>query len=138
MKTDIEIAQEATLKPIEDIANKLGLTTDEWEAYGHTKAKITDKLIETKQDEADEKIVLVTAIRTTPAGEEKSTIYMRLGQAMNRIKKKRVIALRDTSLGCVMGIKGGAAGDGYSQVLPMEHINLHFTGDLHAITTANN
>ena len=138
MKTDIEIAQEATLKPIEDIANQLGLTSDEWEAYGHTKAKITDKLIETKQDEADGKIVLVTAISPTPAGEGKSTVSVGLGQAMNRINKKTVIALREPSLGPVMGIKGGAAGGGYSQVLPMEDINLHFTGDLHAITTANN
>ena len=138
MKTDIEIAQEATLKPIEDIATQLGLTKDEWEAYGHTKAKITDKLIETKKDEADGKIVLVTAISPTPAGEGKSTVSVGLGQAMNRIDKKTVIALREPSLGPVMGIKGGAAGGGYSQVLPMEDINLHFTGDLHAITTANN
>ncbi|HIS29733.1 MAG TPA: formate--tetrahydrofolate ligase [Candidatus Avamphibacillus intestinigallinarum] len=138
MKTDIEIAQEATLKPIEDIATQLGLTKDEWEAYGHTKAKITDKLIETKKDEADGKIVLVTAISPTPAGEGKSTVSVGLGQAMNRIDRKTVIALREPSLGPVMGIKGGAAGGGYSQVLPMEDINLHFTGDLHAITTANN
>lgn len=138
MKTDIEIAQQATLKSIEDIASQLGLTKEEWEPYGHTKAKITDKLLKRKEKDPNGKIILVTAISPTPAGEGKSTVTVGLGQAMNRINKKTVIALREPSLGPVMGIKGGAAGGGYSQVLPMEDINLHFTGDLHAITTANN
>lgn len=138
MKTDIEIAQEATLEPIEAIAEKLGLTKDDWEPYGHTKAKISDKLLQKKANEPDGKIVLVTSINPTPAGEGKSTVTVGLGQAMHKIGKNAVIALREPSLGPVMGVKGGAAGGGYSQVLPMEDINLHFTGDLHAITSANN
>ncbi|WLV25934.1 formate--tetrahydrofolate ligase [Aciduricibacillus chroicocephali] len=138
MKTDIEIAQEAKLEPIEVIAEKLGLTKDDWEPYGHTKAKVSDKLLQKKANDPDGKIILVTAINPTPAGEGKSTVTVGLGQAMHKIGKNAVIALREPSLGPVMGIKGGAAGGGYSQVLPMEDINLHFTGDLHAITSANN
>lgn len=138
MKTDIQIAQEATLKPIRDIAEQLDLTENDWEPYGHTKAKLSDKLLDNLQDKKDGKVVLVTSINPTPAGEGKSTVTVGLGQAFNRIGKQSVIALREPSLGPVMGIKGGAAGGGYSQVLPMEDINLHFTGDLHAITSANN
>lgn len=138
MSTDIEIAQQAKLKPIEDIARNLGLAEEDWEPYGRTKAKLSDKLIEEKQDQPDGKIILVTSINPTPAGEGKSTVTVGLGQAMHKIGKNAVIALREPSLGPVMGIKGGAAGGGYSQVLPMEDINLHFTGDLHAITSANN
>ncbi|GGA61677.1 formate--tetrahydrofolate ligase [Ornithinibacillus halotolerans] len=138
MKTDIEIAQEATLKPIAHIAQSLNLTTDDWEPYGHTKAKLSDKLLTKYENKPDGKVILVTAISPTPAGEGKSTVTVGLGQALNKIGKKAIIALREPSLGPVMGIKGGAAGGGYSQVLPMEEINLHFTGDLHAITSANN
>ncbi|MDY0408276.1 formate--tetrahydrofolate ligase [Virgibacillus soli] len=138
MKTDIEIAQEASLKPIHEIAGSLGLSEEDWEPYGHTKAKLSDKLLSKLHHHKDGKIILVTSINPTPAGEGKSTVTVGLGQAMNKIGKKTVIALREPSLGPVMGIKGGAAGGGYSQVLPMEDINLHFTGDLHAITTANN
>lgn len=138
MKTDIQIAQEATLKPIKEIAEGLNLTENDWEPYGHTKAKLSDKLLDKLQDREDGKVVLVTSINPTPAGEGKSTVTVGLGQALNRIGKQTVIALREPSLGPVMGIKGGAAGGGYSQVLPMEDINLHFTGDLHAITSANN
>lgn len=138
MKTDIEIAQEATLKPIKEIAEMLTLSEDDWEPYGHTKAKLSDKLITKLENRPDGKIILVTSINPTPAGEGKSTVTVGLGQALNRIGKQTVIALREPSLGPVMGLKGGAAGGGYSQVLPMEDINLHFTGDIHAITTANN
>ncbi|WP_096270423.1 formate--tetrahydrofolate ligase [Paucisalibacillus globulus] len=138
MKTDIEIAQQATLKPIQEIAQELGLTNEDFEPYGHTKAKLSDKLLEKMADKPNGKVILVTAISPTPAGEGKSTVTVGLGQALNKIGKKAIIALREPSLGPVMGIKGGAAGGGYSQVLPMEDINLHFTGDLHAITSANN
>ena len=138
MKTDIEIAQIASLKPIREIAEQLDLGVDDWEPYGHTKAKLSDKLVEKLAHRPDGKIILVTSINPTPAGEGKSTVTVGLGQALNRIGKKAVIALREPSLGPVMGLKGGAAGGGYSQVLPMEDINLHFTGDIHAITTANN
>jgi formate--tetrahydrofolate ligase len=138
MKTDIEIAQEASLKPISEIAEELNLSLEDWEPYGHTKAKLSDKLLDKLSDKPNGKIILVTAINPTPAGEGKSTVTVGLGQALNKIGKKTVIALREPSLGPVMGIKGGAAGGGYSQVLPMEDINLHFTGDLHAITSANN
>ncbi|ASK63379.1 formate--tetrahydrofolate ligase [Virgibacillus phasianinus] len=138
MKTDIEIAQEATLKPINQIANNLHLNEDEWEPYGHTKAKLSDKLLKKLHDKPNGKVILVTSINPTPAGEGKSTVTVGLGQALNRLNKKAIIALREPSLGPVMGMKGGAAGGGYSQVLPMEDINLHFTGDLHAITSANN
>ncbi|GIO28412.1 formate--tetrahydrofolate ligase [Ornithinibacillus bavariensis] len=138
VKTDIEIAQEARLKPIKEIAEGLNLAEADWEPYGHTKAKLSDKLLEKLADNPNGKVILVTAISPTPAGEGKSTVTVGLGQALNKIGKKAVIALREPSLGPVMGIKGGAAGGGYSQVLPMEDINLHFTGDLHAITSANN
>src|SRR5699024_3614607 len=138
MKTDIDIAQEATLKPIQSIAENLGLNNDDWEPYGHTKAKLSHDPMETSKDANDAKVILVTSINPTPAGEGKSTVTVGLGQALNKIDKKAVIALREPSLGPVMGMKGGAAGGGYSQVLPMDDINLHFTGDLHAITSANN
>lgn len=138
MKSDIEIAQEATLKPIHKIADELNLSYEDYEPYGHTKAKLSDKLLAKLADKPNGKVILVTAISPTPAGEGKSTVTVGLGQALNKIGKKTIIALREPSLGPVMGIKGGAAGGGYSQVLPMEDINLHFTGDLHAITSANN
>ncbi|RYG73572.1 formate--tetrahydrofolate ligase [Lentibacillus lipolyticus] len=138
MKTDIEIAQEATLKPIGDITKDLGLTEADWEPYGHTKAKLSYDLLENLDSKPDGKVVLVTSINPTPAGEGKSTVTVGLGQALTRLGQKALIALREPSLGPVMGLKGGAAGGGYAQVLPMEDINLHFTGDLHAITTANN
>ncbi|WP_404452801.1 formate--tetrahydrofolate ligase [Virgibacillus necropolis] len=138
MKTDIEIAQEAELKPIGDIAKDLHLTEEDFEPYGHTKAKLSDNLLKKLHDKPDGKVVLVTSINPTPAGEGKSTVTVGLGQALNKLNKKAIIALREPSLGPVMGMKGGAAGGGYSQVLPMEDINLHFTGDLHAITSANN
>lgn len=138
LKTDIQIAQAATLKPIRDIAEQLELSENDWEPYGHTKAKLSDGLLKKLDEKENGKVVLVTSINPTPAGEGKSTVTVGLGQALNRIGKQTVIALREPSLGPVMGIKGGAAGGGYSQVLPMEDINLHFTGDLHAITSANN
>ncbi len=138
MKSDIEIALDAEMKPIEEIANMLALTKEDWEPYGHYKAKLSDHLLEKLSSRPDGKIILTTSINPTPAGEGKSTITVGLGQAMNRIHKNTIIALREPSLGPTMGIKGGAAGGGYSQVVPMEEINLHFTGDIHAITTANN
>lgn len=138
MKTDIEIAQKASLKPIRSIAADLDLKDSEWEPYGHTKAKLSNDLMENRNDTKDGKVILMTSINPTPAGEGKSTVTVGLGQALNKIGKKTVIALREPSLGPVMGMKGGAAGGGYSQVLPMDDINLHFTGDLHAITSANN
>ena len=138
LKTDIEIAQEAVLKPIRDIAMDLDLTEEDWEPYGHTKAKLSDKLLKKLDSRQNGKVILVTSINPTPAGEGKSTVTVGLGQALNKLNKRAIIALREPSLGPVMGMKGGAAGGGYSQVLPMEDINLHFTGDLHAITSANN
>lgn len=138
VKSDIEIAQEAVLTPIASIAEKLGLNESEWEPYGRYKAKVSAHLLEKLDAVADGKIILVTSINPTPAGEGKSTVTVGLGQALNRIGKKTVIALREPSLGPTMGLKGGAAGGGYSQVVPMEDINLHFTGDFHAITTAHN
>lgn len=138
MKTDIEIAQDADLKPIEEIASGLDLAREDWEPYGHTKAKLSDTLLTKLHDKPDGKVILVTSINPTPAGEGKSTVTVGLGQALRKTGKEAVIALREPSLGPVMGMKGGAAGGGYSQVLPMEDINLHFTGDLHAITSANN
>lgn len=138
MKTDIEIAQQTTLKPIQKIAENLHLNEEDWEPYGHSKAKLSDQLIDKLKDKPNGKVILVTSINPTPAGEGKSTVTVGLGQALNKIGKNSVIALREPSLGPVMGMKGGAAGGGYSQVLPMEDINLHFTGDLHAITSANN
>ena len=138
MKTDIEIAQEAKMEPIKDVAAKLSITEDELEFYGKYKAKLSDELWERIKDRPNGKLVLVTAINPTPAGEGKTTITVGLGQALNYIGKKAVIALREPSLGPCFGIKGGAAGGGYAQVVPMEDLNLHFTGDFHAITSANN
>ncbi|WP_226579197.1 formate--tetrahydrofolate ligase [Halobacillus litoralis] len=138
MKSDIEIALEAEMKPIKHIAEQLQLTEDDWEPYGHYKAKLSDQLLEKLSDRPSGKVILTTSINPTPAGEGKSTVTVGLGQALNQLNKKAVIALREPSLGPTMGIKGGAAGGGYSQVVPMEEINLHFTGDIHAITTANN
>jgi len=138
MLTDIEIAQQAEMKPIKEIATMLGIEEDELEYYGRYKAKISTKVWERVKNNKDGKLILVTAINPTPAGEGKTTTTVGLGQAMHRLGKKAVIALREPSLGPVMGIKGGAAGGGYSQVVPMEDINLHFTGDMHAITAANN
>ena len=138
MLTDIEIAQQTKLRPIAEIAEELGVRTEELEPYGRFKAKLNDDLFTRLQDQPDGKLILVTAINPTPAGEGKTTTTAGLGQAMAKIGKKAVIALREPSLGPVFGIKGGAAGGGYAQVLPMEDINLHFTGDMHAITSANN
>ncbi|MBE6542692.1 MAG: formate--tetrahydrofolate ligase [Ruminococcaceae bacterium] len=138
MLTDIQIAQQTKLKPITEIADKLGILPDELEPYGKVKAKITDDCEKRLQDKPDGKLILVTAINPTPAGEGKTTTTVGLGMAMEKIGKKSIIALREPSLGPVFGVKGGAAGGGYAQVLPMEDINLHFTGDFHAITTANN
>lgn len=138
MLSDIEIAQQAKLLPIKDVASKLGIAEDELEFYGKYKAKLSDELFERVSSNPDGKLILVTAINPTPAGEGKTTTSAGLGQAMAKIGKKAVVALREPSLGPVFGIKGGAAGGGYAQVLPMEDINLHFTGDMHAITAANN
>ncbi|WP_294954818.1 formate--tetrahydrofolate ligase [uncultured Eubacterium sp.] len=138
MLTDIEIAQSAKMKDINEIAASLGITADEIDPYGHYKAKISDSVLERLKDKPDGKLVLVTAVNPTPAGEGKTTVSIGLGEAMAKIGKKAVIALREPSLGPVFGVKGGAAGGGYSQVVPMEDINLHFTGDMHAITSANN
>lgn len=137
-KSDIEIAQNATMKPIYEIANMVGIDEKYLEPYGKYKAKLNEDLLKSLEEKKDGKLVLVTAINPTPAGEGKTTISVGLGQALNKINKKAVIALREPSLGPVFGIKGGAAGGGYSQVVPMEDINLHFTGDMHAITAANN
>ncbi|MCK1239771.1 formate--tetrahydrofolate ligase [Streptococcus uberis] len=138
MKSDIEIAQNIALKPITEIVEKVGIAFDDIELYGKYKAKLSfDKINEVKSNPVG-KLILVTAINPTPAGEGKSTMSIGLADALNKIGKKTMIALREPSLGPVMGIKGGAAGGGYAQVLPMEDINLHFTGDMHAITTANN
>ena len=136
--SDIEIAQQSKMKPVSEIAQKWGIEEDELELYGKYKAKINLSIFERLKDKPDGKLVLVTAITPTPAGEGKSTTTVGLGQALNKIGKKAVIALREPSLGPVFGVKGGAAGGGYAQVVPMEDINLHFTGDMHAITTANN
>ncbi len=138
MKTDIEIAQSVTLKPITEIVEKFGISFDDIELYGKYKAKLSFDKINAVKDNAPGKLILVTAINPTPAGEGKSTITIGLADALSKIGKKTMIALREPSLGPVMGIKGGAAGGGFAQVLPMEDINLHFTGDMHAITTANN
>ncbi|GBG96694.1 formate--tetrahydrofolate ligase [Lactococcus termiticola] len=138
MKTDIEIAQETTMKPIVEIAQKAGLTADDIEFYGKYKAKIPFSSMEKVKDNPEGKLVLVTSINPTPAGEGKSTVTVGLADAFNRQGKNVMVALREPSLGPVMGIKGGATGGGYAQVVPMEEINLHFTGDIHAITAANN
>ncbi len=137
-KTDIEIADAAKIEPIEKIGEKIGLKNDDLEHYGKYKAKISWEAINRLNNNEDGKLVLVTAISPTPAGEGKSTVSIGLSQAFNRIGKKSVVALREPSLGPVFGVKGGATGGGYSQVIPMEDINLHFTGDIHAISTANN
>lgn len=138
MKSDIQIAQEAKMEPIVKIAEKLNLCEDDIELYGKYKCKISLDVLKNNKDKKDGKLVLVTAINPTPAGEGKSTVTVGLGQALCKTGKKAVIALREPSLGPVFGVKGGAAGGGYAQVVPMEDINLHFTGDMHAITTANN
>ena len=138
MKTDIEIAQEAKMEHIAKVAGQLGITEDELELYGKYKAKLSDELMDRVKDNPDGKLVLVTAINPTPAGEGKTTTSIGLAQAMGRLNQKAVLALREPSLGPCFGIKGGAAGGGYAQVVPMEDLNLHFTGDFHAITSANN
>lgn len=138
MKTDIQIAQEATMLPIKDVAAAIGIEEDDLELYGKYKAKISDELINRTKKNPDGKLILVTAINPTPAGEGKTTTSVGLGEAFGRLGKKALIALREPSLGPCFGIKGGAAGGGYAQVVPMEDLNLHFTGDFHAITSANN
>ena len=138
MKTDIQIAQEAQMKPIKEVAETIGIQEEDLELYGKYKAKLSDELWDQIKDRPDGKLVLVTAINPTPAGEGKTTTSVGLGQAMAKLNKKAVIALREPSLGPCFGIKGGAAGGGYAQVVPMEDLNLHFTGDFHAITSANN
>ena len=138
MKTDIEIAQEAVMQPIKEVAANYGVMEDELELYGKYKAKLSDELWERIKNRPDGKLVLVTAINPTPAGEGKTTTSVGLGQAFAKVGKNAIIALREPSLGPCFGIKGGAAGGGYAQVVPMEDLNLHFTGDFHAITSANN
>lgn len=138
MKTDIEIAQEAVMEPITEVAGRLGLTADDLELYGKYKAKVGNDYLNSLKERSEGKLILVTAINPTPAGEGKTTVTVGLGEAFGRLGKKAVIALREPSLGPCFGIKGGAAGGGYAQVVPMEDLNLHFTGDFHAITSANN
>jgi formate--tetrahydrofolate ligase len=138
MRSDIEIAQEAKMKPIQEVAASLGIAEDDLELYGKYKAKLSDELMEKVKGNPDGKLILVTAINPTPAGEGKTTTSVGLGEAFGKLGKKAVIALREPSLGPCFGIKGGAAGGGYAQVVPMEDLNLHFTGDFHAITSANN
>lgn len=138
MKTDIEIAQEARMNHIKDVAAKVGIAEEELEFYGKYKAKLSDELEQRVAGNPDGKLILVTAINPTPAGEGKTTVSIGLSQALNRLGKKTIVALREPSLGPCFGVKGGAAGGGYSQVVPMEDLNLHFTGDFHAITSANN
>ena len=138
MLTDIEIAQQAEMEPIKNVAAKLGMSEDDIEMYGKYKAKLSDEYMQSVKDNENGKLVLVTAINPTPAGEGKTTVTVGLGQAMCKLGKKAVIALREPSLGPCFGVKGGAAGGGYAQVVPMEDLNLHFTGDFHAITSANN
>ena len=136
--TDIEIARNAEIRPIREIAKALGMDEDDLELYGKYKAKISEEYLQKIQDRPDGKLVLVTAINPTPAGEGKTTISIGLADALSRLGKKTVAALREPSLGPCFGVKGGAAGGGYAQVIPMEDLNLHFTGDFHAITSANN
>lgn len=138
MKSDIEIAQEAVLEPIVNVAGQLGMTQDDLESYGKYKAKLTEEYLEGLKGRPDGKLILVTAINPTPAGEGKTTVSVGLGQAFGKLGKKAVVALREPSLGPCFGIKGGAAGGGHAQVVPMEDLNLHFTGDFHAVTSANN
>ena len=138
MKTDVQIAQEAKMLPISEIAGSLGITEDELDLYGKYKAKVSLDVLERLEDKPDGKLILVTAINPTPAGEGKTTMNVGLSMGLNKIGKKTITALREPSLGPVFGVKGGAAGGGYAQVVPMEDINLHFTGDFHAITSAHN
>ena len=138
MKSDIEIAQETKMIHIREVAKQLGIEEDDLEFYGKYKAKLTDELWQEIKDRKDGKLILVTAINPTPAGEGKTTTTVGLGEALGKLGKKAAIALREPSLGPCFGIKGGAAGGGYAQVVPMEDLNLHFTGDFHAITSANN
>ena len=138
MKTDLQIAQECTMEHIEKIAQKAGIPAEYIECYGKYKAKISNEYYDKIKDNKDGKLILVTAVNPTPAGEGKTTVTIGLTQALQKLGKNAIAALREPSLGPCMGIKGGAAGGGYAQVVPMEDINLHFTGDLHAITTANN
>ena len=138
MKTDIQIAQEAVMEPIKEVAARIGINEDDLELYGKYKAKLSDELINRTKNNKNGKLILVTAINPTPAGEGKTTTSVGLGQAFGKLNKKAIIALREPSLGPCFGIKGGAAGGGYAQVVPMEDLNLHFTGDFHAITSANN
>ena len=138
MASDIEIAQKATMKRITEVASHLGIADDHLEPYGHYKAKISLDYVDSLKGKPDGKLILVTAISPTPAGEGKTTTTVGLGDALNRIGKKTVICLREPSLGPVFGVKGGAAGGGYAQIVPMEDINLHFTGDFSAIALANN
>ncbi|MET0481593.1 MAG: formate--tetrahydrofolate ligase, partial [Aestuariivirgaceae bacterium] len=137
-KSDIEIARAAKMRPIEEIGERLGIRTEHLIPYGHTKAKVSLDYIESLNDRPDGKLILVTAITPTPAGEGKTTTTVGLGDGLNRIGKRAVVCLREPSLGPCFGMKGGAAGGGYAQIVPMEDINLHFTGDFHAITTAHN
>ena len=134
MKSDIEIAQEAAMIPVKEVAARYGIKEDDLELYGKYKAKLTDELWNQIKDRPDGKLVLVTAINPTPAGEGKTTVTVGLGEAFGRMGKNSIIALREPSLGPCFGIKGGAAGGGYAQVVPMEDLNLHFTGDFHAIS----
>ena len=138
MKSDIEIAQEAELYPVTEVAKALDMTIDDLELYGKYKAKISEEYLKKIENNKDGRLILVTAINPTPAGEGKTTTSVGLGQALGRLGKRAVIALREPSLGPCFGIKGGAAGGGMAQVVPMEDLNLHFTGDFHAITAANN
>ena len=138
MKTDIQIAQEAVMEPIAQVAERMGISQEELELYGRYKAKISDTYLKQIQGRPEGKLILVTAINPTPAGEGKTTVTVGLGEAFGQLGKKAVIALREPSLGPCFGIKGGAAGGGYAQVVPMEDLNLHFTGDFHAVTSANN
>ena len=138
MKTDVQIAQEAKMRPIVEIAEKLGIDQEKLELYGNYKAKISLDVMNSLADKPDGKLILVTAINPTAAGEGKTTTNVGLSMALNKLGKKTVTTLREPSLGPCFGVKGGAAGGGYAQVVPMDDINLHFTGDIHAITTANN
>ncbi|MGL6104198.1 MAG: formate--tetrahydrofolate ligase, partial [Exiguobacterium acetylicum] len=138
IRSDLEIAQQTVLRPIREIADRIGLQEEDFDTYGKYKAKLTDGLLNRLATKSDGKLILVTAINPTAAGEGKSTVTVGLGQALHRAKHKTMICLREPSLGPTMGLKGGACGGGYSQVLPMEEINLHFTGDMHAITSAHN
>ena len=138
MKTDIEIAQEAVMQPITQVAARLGISEDDLELYGKYKAKLSEEFLQSLEGKPEGKLILMTAINPTPAGEGKTTTTVGLGEAFGKMGKKAVIALREPSLGPCFGIKGGAAGGGYAQVVPMEELNLHFTGDFHAITSANN